>query len=456
MASIAELERERALVDALRAGSSRPGLGGGVENLIKALFARKRDRDLKPREEEAKQQLIQALGLPERFPPSGPEQVDVGGFQRDLQGGVSPKAERLRQLAQTMSRREVQSLGTKLAFTPTEEEQLAAARREAEVGASVRRDAAIQGRADQVAGGFLETEAQKAARIEDAEKRAAAESDRRARRDAAVPTAIERRDALERQLIAKGDQRSADEELQLNQLRQRRLGRDTESGQGAVNATQRKLRVGRIAGLSNLETSRNTNILVPEKDELKELTLSNVRRKNAQRLRDSIAKQLTKRGSSVIGALGATKRVFEGARGQISSLMDDLDIDRRGLDRFANSIAGLDGRKNAQIRGQLIDLAFAVAKSREGGKLTNQDVEFAIQTLGGDLSSADAFKTNLIGAVNQRIIDHVNLVKHFVPDANLEKMGIKDFDMTIPEAGRVETSKPISEMSDEELLRIAR
>lgn len=54
-----------------------------------------------------------------------------------------------------------------------------------------------------------------------------------------------------------------------------------------------------------------------------------------------------------------------------------------------------------QKQSLILDLAYAIASSREGGRLTDQDVERAIQTLGGDQPDPRAFAAVLMGLTNR-------------------------------------------------------
>jgi hypothetical protein len=64
------------------------------------------------------------------------------------------------------------------------------------------------------------------------------------------------------------------------------------------------------------------------------------------------------------------------------------------------------GVQNAELQSALLDLAYATATAREPGKLTDADVQRAMQTLGANLQDPQAMRQVLRGAVKRSRMDY--------------------------------------------------
>lgn len=145
-------------------------------------------------------------------------------------------------------------------------------------------------------------------------------------------------------------------------------------------------------------------------------------------------------GGKVLGLTGAGARIFNNVRSEIQSALGSGDKTSMSyLNDFARSV----GIRNEQLRSVVIDMAFAMATSREPGKLTNQDVERAIQTIGAATSDPEAFRAVLQNArarTAQMHFDKVEAATGLRPDPKMFGLTADDLKQRIYEDGNEPTT----------------
>lgn len=80
-----------------------------------------------------------------------------------------------------------------------------------------------------------------------------------------------------------------------------------------------------------------------------------------------------------INKLGAHARSFVESFADTNDLSWNAEVEARALDKLAEA-----NIHNGQAQALVMDIAYAIATSREGGRLTDQDVDRAILTMGGN------------------------------------------------------------------------
>ena len=140
---------------------------------------------------------------------------------------------------------------------------------------------------------------------------------------------------------------------------------------------------------------------------------------------DAILQNLAKeRGDSSVGAFQALGNFIEGAKLQIGNFGYNMDAEQQakydGSEKSINAlISGNSGKTsnifkkfkeaakgNQNLMSAIMDYAFALASSRETGKLTDKDVAAALQTIGGgNIADGDWFvnKDKVINGVSNAI-----------------------------------------------------
>lgn len=96
---------------------------------------------------------------------------------------------------------------------------------------------------------------------------------------------------------------------------------------------------------------------------------------------------------NILGAPGALAQFATSLKSQAEGLAKMFGVEitaARNVAAYDDSWRSL-GIENAQIKSLILDLAFATAQARETGKLTNQDIERAIDTLGANIRDGHAF-----------------------------------------------------------------
>ncbi len=98
-----------------------------------------------------------------------------------------------------------------------------------------------------------------------------------------------------------------------------------------------------------------------------------------------------------IGGLGRFAARLSGLRAQVTNVFQregvaiETDLDP---DKFQDQLQAI-GAASAEAQSAVIDLAFSIATTREGGRLTDQDIQRALQTLGGSQSDPALFRVAL-------------------------------------------------------------
>ena len=100
-----------------------------------------------------------------------------------------------------------------------------------------------------------------------------------------------------------------------------------------------------------------------------------------------------------IGMMGGINRVANGFRAQAVAVMNQagIQVEASTDPQTYEAFFAQNGIPAGDIRSAMLDLAFATASAREGGKLTDKDVLNALQTNGGDLQDPKA----IISTINR-------------------------------------------------------
>lgn len=110
-----------------------------------------------------------------------------------------------------------------------------------------------------------------------------------------------------------------------------------------------------------------------------------------------------------IGVIGSGARIFNDMATQANAALRAAGIAApeglRDVQRYQDTFRAL-GIQNAELQSALLDLAYATATSREPGKLTDADVQRAMQTLGANLQDPQAMRQVLRGAVQRSRMDY--------------------------------------------------
>lgn len=144
-------------------------------------------------------------------------------------------------------------------------------------------------------------------------------------------------------------------------------------------------------------------------------------------------------GGKVLGLTGAGARIFNNVRSEIQSALGSGNETSMS---YLNDFARRQGIRSEQLRSVVIDMAFAMATSREPGKLTNQDVERAIQTIGAATSDPKAFRAVLQAArarTAQMHFDKVEAATGLRPDPKMFGLTADDLKQRIYEDGNEPT-----------------
>lgn len=98
-----------------------------------------------------------------------------------------------------------------------------------------------------------------------------------------------------------------------------------------------------------------------------------------------------------IGSLGRFSARLSGLRAQVQNVFQregvqiETDLDPA---KFQDQLQAI-GAASAEAQSAVMDLAFSIATAREGGRLTDQDITRALQTLGGSQSDPALFRVAL-------------------------------------------------------------
>lgn len=112
---------------------------------------------------------------------------------------------------------------------------------------------------------------------------------------------------------------------------------------------------------------------------------------------------------TAVGVLGTGARVINDIAAQTQAALELAGVDAPAMLReplaYQNTFREL-GVENAQIQSAIVDLAYAVAQSREPGRLTEADIDRSIRTIGGNLQDPVAMRRVLRAAVDRAITDY--------------------------------------------------
>ena len=162
---------------------------------------------------------------------------------------------------------------------------------------------------------------------------------------------------------------------------------------------------------------------IKSKSIINEIEKSQVGFVRASYIGDAILQNLAKeRGDSSVGAFQALGNLIEGAKLQIGnfgfnmSAEQQAKYDGNNIDALISGNSGKTSnifkrfkeaaKGNQNLMSAIMDYAFALASSRETGKLTDKDVAAALQTIGGgNIADGDWFvnKDKVINGVSNAI-----------------------------------------------------
>ncbi|MDV2964522.1 hypothetical protein RZ532_00920 [Nitratireductor aquimarinus] len=110
-----------------------------------------------------------------------------------------------------------------------------------------------------------------------------------------------------------------------------------------------------------------------------------------------------------IGLIGSAARVFNDVATQAGAALRAAGVDvpegLRDVQLYQDSFRSM-GVQNANLQSALLDLAYATAQAREPGRLTEADVERALNTIGANLQDPQAMRQVLRGAVERAKTDY--------------------------------------------------
>lgn len=110
-----------------------------------------------------------------------------------------------------------------------------------------------------------------------------------------------------------------------------------------------------------------------------------------------------------IGLIGSAARVFNDVATQAGAALRAAGVDvpegLRDVQLYQDSFRSM-GVQNANLQSALLDLAYATAQAREPGRLTEADIERALNTIGANLQDPQAMRQVLRGAVERAKTDY--------------------------------------------------
>jgi hypothetical protein len=159
--------------------------------------------------------------------------------------------------------------------------------------------------------------------------------------------------------------------------------------------------------LSGLSKREQTKALVKQAAEIRERKTDAIR---AVRLVNRINETLETVGAGALGIVGIIARFGNTATEQARAIAIASGIEFSpeafNFDAFPEEMIG-----SAQIRSNIMSLAFAIARAREGtGRLTDKDVQRALDTLGASTGS----KTQMRAAMAEVVHDTVASIDEII------------------------------------------
>lgn len=110
-----------------------------------------------------------------------------------------------------------------------------------------------------------------------------------------------------------------------------------------------------------------------------------------------------------VGIVGSAARVFNDLATQAGAVLRAAGVEApeglRNVQNYQETFRSL-GVQNAQLQSGLLDLAYATAQSREPGRLTENDINRALQTIGANLQDPLAMRQVLRSAVQRATTDY--------------------------------------------------
>lgn len=156
-----------------------------------------------------------------------------------------------------------------------------------------------------------------------------------------------------------------------------------------------------------------------------------------------------------VGVIGSGARIFNDLATQASAAFRAAGVaapeELRDVQRYQDTFRAL-GIQNAELQSGLLDLAYATATAREPGKLTDADVQRAMQTIGANLQDPKAMRQVLRGAVKRARMDYDaqerTYFDAFGDNLNLGRAQFRDIaplDGATPAGGPAATGQPTAE-----------
>lgn len=159
---------------------------------------------------------------------------------------------------------------------------------------------------------------------------------------------------------------------------------------------------GTLVDLSGLSDREQVQALSGRRDEIQNRKQAGVR---VARLSNRLREQLEQDGAQSIGVTGWLTRLGNSAseQAQAAAQRFGLEFDP---EQYDFSAFPEEARRASGVRSNTLALAFAIANAREPGRLTDQDVQRALDTIGASSGSVDQLR----GAMDEAVVDAIRTI----------------------------------------------
>jgi len=113
--------------------------------------------------------------------------------------------------------------------------------------------------------------------------------------------------------------------------------------------------------------------------------------------------------AQAVGVIGSASRVLNDLATQAEAALQATGIaapaELRNVQRYQDTFRAM-GVQNAVTQSSILDLAYSIAQSREPGRLTENDIDRALRTIGGNLQDPVAMRQVLHSAAQRATTDY--------------------------------------------------